>query len=790
MGRRSAPDRALVALLALLLIGAAAAPTAEDARRAARTALDRGELTRAEAILEEALARFGRQSGEAAYALRVLRAEANIGRGHYDAAAADLAFELPSALRKSETAVRQRLMLAYSGKSEAIEEARTLAAAHQPAMLAEVYLFLARRGESEAREAIRLARRYKRRATEAKAMAALAYVLAQQQRFAESVQWGETALALAASLGITKTVQQIQGNLGWAYFELGDYETASALFTSAEKTAGRIGAERDRVAWLIQLGNIRHQQRDWAAADRYNRAAVAIGEPLRHAQTGYALANLARIALELGRFDDARAFNARALQWKKGDADAELESRIVDARIATVTNDTDRAERLLTAVLRDAKRLTTRMEAESRLAQLHARSRRDAQATQHFERAVAAAREARREVQDRDLRFSFFNSVRSMFGAYVDFLASRNRVEEALAVTETSRAQLLEEELKITPAKGTLDARAIARQNGVTVLCYWLGRDRSWLWVITPANVTLRQLPPDTVIEKSVEAYRRDLLGPRGSLQLSGARGRELFRILVQPAGIASDAHVVVVADGLLHTLNFETLVSGPERYWIEDVVVQNAGSLQLLERRPRQRVETQSPSILLVGNAPATDRAYPPLPHAGVEMRRIAALFQRKTILEGSAATPAAYRNAAPGTFAFVHFVAHGVATRKRPLDSAVILAGDRLLAREIVQSSLQARLVTISSCHGAGSRTYAGEGVVGLAWAFLSAGADQVIAALWEVDDQSTPALMEQMYAGIRAGRSPAVALRDAKLRLVRAKNVNRRPRYWAPFVLYAGT
>jgi CHAT domain-containing protein len=136
------------------------------------------------------------------------------------------------------------------------------------------------------------------------------------------------------------------------------------------------------------------------------------------------------------------------------------------------------------------------------------------------------------------------------------------------------------------------------------------------------------------------------------------------------------------------------------------------------------------------------------------------------------------------------VHFVAHGVATRKRPLDSAVILAGDRLLAREILQSPLQARLVTISSCHGAGSRTYAGEGVVGLAWAFLSAGADQVIAALWEVDDQSTPALMEQLYAGIRAGRSPAVALRDAKLRLVRAKNVNRRPRYWAPFVLYAGT
>src|SRR5687767_15892132 len=80
------------------------------------------------------------------------------------------------------------------------------------------------------------------------------------------------------------------------------------------------------------------------------------------------------------------------------------------------------------------------------------------------------------------------------------------------------------------------------------------------------------------------------------------------------------------------------------------------------------------------------------------------------------------------------------------------------RLAARDIAQHPLSARLVTISSCDGAGTATYAGEGLVGLAWAFLHAGAQQVVAALWAVSDSAAPRLMEQMYIGIRADQEPA--------------------------------
>ena len=63
----------------------------------------------------------------------------------------------------------------------------------------------------------------------------------------------------------------------------------------------------------------------------------------------------------------------------------------------------------------------------------------------------------------------------------------------------------------------------------------------------------------------------------------------------------------------------------------------------------------------------------------------------------------------------------------------------------------------MTISACYGAGTRAYTGEGLVGLSWAFLRAGAHNVVAALWEVDDASTPQLMGAMYRKLREGAPP---------------------------------
>jgi CHAT domain-containing protein len=112
------------------------------------------------------------------------------------------------------------------------------------------------------------------------------------------------------------------------------------------------------------------------------------------------------------------------------------------------------------------------------------------------------------------------------------------------------------------------------------------------------------------------------------------------------------------------------------------------------------------------------------------------------------------------------------------------------QLYARDIVQHPINADLVTISACYGSGVRAYAGEGLVGLAWVFLRAGAHNVIAALWQVADAASPLLMDQLYSELQAGKPPDEALRAAKLALIHSSRIYRKPLFWGAFQLYAGS
>ncbi len=76
-------------------------------------------------------------------------------------------------------------------------------------------------------------------------------------------------------------------------------------------------------------------------------------------------------------------------------------------------------------------------------------------------------------------------------------------------------------------------------------------------------------------------------------------------------------------------------------------------------------------------------------------------------------------------------------------------------------------------------------GQALSSLTGAFLAAGSRGVVATLWDVDDATTAAFMEQFYWGLGRGLRPAEALREAKRRL-RADPRWSRPALWAGYVL----
>jgi CHAT domain-containing protein len=234
----------------------------------------------------------------------------------------------------------------------------------------------------------------------------------------------------------------------------------------------------------------------------------------------------------------------------------------------------------------------------------------------------------------------------------------------------------------------------------------------------------------------------------------------------------------------------------GPKRhYWIEDVEVAVAPSLGTLSARAQPRGQKQSDSVLLIGDPVSSDPSFPQLRYASAEMSAVSKAFAGRTaVYRADQATPGHYRGAMPEQFGVVHFTAHAAANAESPLDSAVILSKDgsgyKLYARDVAEQPLSADLVTISACRSAGERTYAGEGLVGFAWAFLRAGAQRVIAGLWDVDDRSTADLMGHVYGEIAQGRTPSTALRNAKLAMIARGGAAAKPYYWAPFQIFIGS
>ena len=332
---------------------------------------------------------------------------------------------------------------------------------------------------------------------------------------------------------------------------------------------------------------------------------------------------------------------------------------------------------------------------------------------------------------------------------------------------------------------------------------YYVLPHESYLWVTTAKYTAFFRLPGAAELTPLIEAHRRAILASKDLLSAEAdPAGQQLFRTLVGPSKglLHPGGRVFVVGDGPLNELNFETFVNpeGAPHFWIEDAVITDVPALRLLPLRRRAAGKSGEPRrMLLLGDPRYRPGEYQALPKAAEEVQDVMQHFApgSRTVLTGAKATPAAFRIQPLDGFAFIHFVAHSTANSSKPLDSSVVLSADgdgadKLYARDVVAAHLHAELVTISGCNSSGSRVYAGEGPVGLAWAFERAGARNVIGTLWEVNDASTPALMDRMYGFLLAGDPPDVALRKAKLSLLHSPGVFRKALYWAPFQLYSSS
>ena len=829
-----------------------------------------GDLIHSQLEAEEGYRHFSPSSPDWAWKFRILEAETLLWRGMYPQVLTLLANPLPPTL--PQDALIQMLTLkaiAHARQFDGDEAEKEFAEAEQLCAITSHegcgkllqgrgLVALGQNQFPKARQflgrSLWFARASGDRFLEATSLLNLGAASLKEERFDEAIDWSRDAYEVSAALTARDITLVAVLNLGWACYRLGDSERALQLLLEAEKRADQLGDVFNQENGLTNVGYIYMDAHDFVQAEpSFQRALILAKLENSKEHVLNALRVLARLALQMGDVKKASDYAEQALNIARenGNRLDELYPLLIQGQIAARRGDTMAAESKFHEVEQDKIcPVFLKWEAEHSLARLYEDEKRPDSADREYRAALATFEAARDTVQREDSQLSFLTNAARIYDDYVHFLVARGRTDDALPWADYSRARTLAEGLgllakTVSTGPPSLKPQQIARRAEGTVLFYWLGEKQSYLWAITSQKTTLFTLPPASEIEAGIKRYRKALGGPQDVLESADQDGRGLYRTLIAPAQalLKTDAKVFVIPDGGLNNLNFETLlVSGPSlsgprlsgpmpagpklseqrvsepelHYWIEDVTIANASSLRVLGASRASRgksKEKRDRGLLLVGNSVAPNDRYPELPKGAAQMESVARHFPaaEQRIFAREHATPAAYLASRPEQFSYIHFVAHGTASRLSPLDSAIVLSkivpsetvplktvpsdgnpendSFKLYAREIIRHPLRADLVTISACYSAGERAYSGEGLVGLSWAFLRAGAHNVVAALWETTDASTEQLMDKFYDELDKGAGPDAALRAAKLSLLRGGGFHN-PFYWAPFQLYSGS
>ena len=366
------------------------------------------------------------------------------------------------------------------------------------------------------------------------------------------------------------------------------------------------------------------------------------------------------------------------------------------------------------------------------------------------------------------------------------------------------------------------------------LLEYALGKEHSYLWAVTKKDLQTYILPKQAEIEAVSREFLELMQSPLyrvgdrrgGALASTNAvepdAAAQLSRMLLEPvAEQLGTKRLLIVSDGILHYLPFAALpkpgTTGRNEVPLlvdHEIVGLPSASMQigLQQNRANAKAPTKTLAMLadpifsrddqrLQDRAPDrtadVETLYPRLPATRREASQIVGLVPvAKRLLKLDAAASRQVAISPELTqYRMVHFASHGILNSQNPQRSGMVLSvldNQGELQRGLLSTAdafnlkLSADLVVLSGCTTALGKEIQGEGLIGLTGGLMYAGAKQVVAGLWNVNDDSTALLMTHFYQSmLNHGLSPVAALRSAQIKLWQSQNWQA-PYYWAAFTL----
>ena len=660
--------------------------------------------------------------------------------------------------------------------------------------------------------------------------------------YRKAIEYHEKLLKIAIEIGDRAGEGATYGNLGNAYRSLGDYRKANEYHEKRLKIAIEIGDRAGEGGAYGNLGNAYWSLGDYRKAIEYHekdlKIAIEIGD---RAGEGGAYGNLCtayqslgdyrkaieyhekhlKIAIEIGdRAGEGGAYgNLGNAYWSLGDYRKAIEYHEKRLKIAIEIGDR-------------AGEGTTHHNigiAFSSLEQME-------NAVDNFVSAVDAFNSLRSLLKSEDNWKINFREVHEVtYTALWMSLLRIEKIEEAFFAAEQGRAQTLSDNLSIqyklnaSLSSATIDSketifRLFAKLSSpilflevesFTINIWFLRKGKKVEFRTGKMKGDRREKDPlCALLQSSLET-----IGARDTKRCDDRTFDELdkecpFSIEVWGEGAGKpplpsldnpfkpfydavidpildmlepqDDELVIVPDGALCFTPWAAVIES-----LRIRIVPSLTSYQLILSVPEGHHNKKG--ALLVGNPCLKELKKPSddLPCAQEEVEIIASILKTRT-LTGKHATKAEVMKRM-SSVGLIHIAAHGnertgeIALSPNPgWSSKFPQRKDYILKMSDVQAAnLRARLVVLSCCHSGRGRIFKGEGVVGIARAFLRAGARSVLMALWAIDNEATMVFMKSFYQHLKEGKTASAAVQQS-MKFLRESEQFSETRYWAPFQL----
>ena len=684
-----------------------------------------------------------------------------------------------------------------------------------------------------------------------------------QGDYAQSFESFQKSLALREEIGDKAGIASVLSHLGLFYRLQGDYAQALERFQRSLALSEALGNKAGIARALISIGRVYNSQGNHAQAIEYYQRSLALREAIGNkAEVADTLNNLGEVYVAQGLYSQAldAASRTTALARQIGYAEILWKARLVAGVAYRALNEPIQARLAFEEAITTIETLRANVAGgaeeqqrffESKVSPYHAmvdlltRDGRPAEALIFAERAKSRA------LLDA-LQTSRVNGAKAMTAQeheqeqklHGQLVALYTRISREAARPKPDQARLAE--LKAQLPKARLDfesfhaahpelraqrgevqplrleeAAALLPDAASALLEYVVTDEKTYLFAITKAagkiepEVGVYTLPVKRdELDKQAEFFRRQLAGRDLGFRASATK---LYELLLNPADaqLRGKTNLVIAPDDKLWDLPFQALLTGANRFLIEDAAITYAPSLTVL-REMTNRLKNQdanpAPATLLALGNPLLgretvnrtaltlrDEKLDPLPEAEKEVKAISRLYgnaRSKVYIGADAREDRIKAEAAQARV--LHFATHGILNNASPMYSHLALArGDTnedglLEAWELMQLNLKADLAVLSACETARGRFGAGEGVIGLSWAMFIAGVPSIVVSQWKVESASARDLMISFHrqalaspAAAKSKATKAAALRQAALKMMKNPET-RHPFYWAGFVL----